>query len=80
MKSIFIIIVILILFVVFSSLLEWKMNKDIELHKCYLKMFHRGYASGSACCGLTNALDPEYSNKCDHCYYHKIYLKQKGIK
>ena len=79
MDSILIIIIILILFIVFSSLLEWKMNKDKELYSCYLKMFHKGYASGSSCCGLMNTLDPEYS-KCEHCYYHKIYLKEKGIK
>lgn len=79
MDSVLIIIIILILFIVFSSLLEWKMNKDKDSYKCYLKMFHKGYASGSGCCGLTNTLDPEYS-KCEHCYYHKIYLKQKGIK
>ena len=79
MGSVFIIMGILILFIVFSSLLEWKMNKDKELYSCYLKMFHKGYASGSSCCGLMNTLDPEYS-KCEHCYYHKIYLKEKGIK
>jgi len=77
MESFITIIIIIVLFVIFASLMEWKSNKDKELYSCYLKMLHKGFASGSGCCGLTDALDPEYS-KCKHCYYHRLYLKKKG--
>lgn len=76
MESFITIIIIIVLFVIFASLMEWKSNKDKELYSCYLKMLHKGFASGSGCCAK-GALDPEYS-KCKHCYYHKLYLKKKG--
>ena len=77
MESFITITIIMVLFAVFASLMEWKSDKDKELYICYLKMLHKGFASGSGCCGLTDALDPEYS-KCKHCYYHKLYLEKKG--
>ena len=74
MESFIAMIIVVVLFVIFASLMEWKSNKDKELYSCYLKMFHKGFVSGSGCCGK-DALDPEYS-KCKHCYYHKLYLRK----
>ena len=79
METMIPIIALIVFFVIVASLMEWKSNKDKELYSCYLKMFHKGFASGSGCCGMTDALDPEYS-KCKHCYYHKLDLKRKENK
>ena len=78
MESIIGIIIVIVLFIITASLMEWKSNKDKELYSCYLKMFHKGFAHGSGCSGKAVS-DPEYS-KCKHCYYHKLYLKRKENK
>lgn len=74
MGSIIGIIVVIVLFIISASLMEWKSNKDKELYSCYLNMFYKGFAYGSECSGKADS-DPE-SSKCKHCYYHKLYLKR----
>ena len=78
MESLLGILVVIVLFVIAASLMEWKSNKDKELYSCYLKMFHKGFAYGSGCSGKLDS-EPGFS-QCKHCYYHKLYLKKKKEK
>lgn len=65
-------IIIIILFIILASLMEWKNERDRKLYECYIKMNFKGLANASGCYGDSK---PE----CSKCYYHKIYLKRGGL-
>lgn len=72
MPSIIMIVIIIVLFVVAASLMEWKADKDKRLYECYTKMIFESRASASGCTG-------KGMPQCQHCYYHKVYLKKGGL-
>ena len=69
MTNILMIVIIIVLFVVTASYIEFKSEKDKQLYDCYTKMTFKGYASASGCVGNNTP-------QCEHCYYHKIYKKR----
>ena len=65
-------IIVLVAVIVVASLMEWKNEHDRKLYECYTKMIYKNMASGSGCVG-------EGMPQCEHCYYHKIYLRRGGL-
>lgn len=63
------IIIVIVVFIITASLMEWKNEHDRKLYKCYTKMIYKNMASGSGCVGGGMP-------HCEHCYYHKVYLKR----
>ena len=71
MPTMLVIIGLVVFIVVTAAYMSYKSEKDRRLYQCYLRMTYKDIASVTGCQGTGT---PE----CKHCYYYKLYLKEKG--